>query len=81
MITRIDESISVKLVSSTPKSLFWRGRIYPITQVGLHHTFWEGKILKHVFSVVSNSTAFKLVLDTQTLQWRLEEVISEEIGY
>lgn len=77
MTTLINESVSVKLVSSTPKSLFWRGRVYPITQIGLHHTFWEGKILKHVFSVVSDSIAFKLILDTQTLNWNLEEISSE----
>lgn len=81
MITKIDERVSVKLVSSTPQSLFWRGRVYLITQIGLHHTFWEGKILKHVFSVVSDSTAFKLILNTQTLNWKLEEVNSEEMGY
>jgi hypothetical protein len=40
----------------------------------LHHTFKSGRILFHVFSVASKSLFFRLVLNTDTLFWRLEEI-------
>lgn len=80
MLTKIDEKVSVKLVSSIlhnkvyPEIMYWRGRTYKISKVGLHHFYREGRTLKHIFSVISGQTAFRLSLDTQTLQWKLEEV-------
>jgi hypothetical protein len=40
----------------------------------LHHTFRSGRTLFHVFSVASKSLFFRLVLNTDTLFWRLEEI-------
>ena len=47
---------------------------YPIVKVGLHHTFRQGRTLYHVFSVTSKTLLFRLVLNTETLNWRLEEI-------
>jgi len=55
----------------------WKGRDYRIDQLGLHHVYSQGDVLFHVFSVISGSTYFRLVLNAQTLLWRLEEVSSE----
>lgn len=61
-----------------PDVVYWNGRTYPITKVGFHHTKREGRTLYHVFSVVSTSTFFKLLLDTDTLHWKLEEIADDE---
>lgn len=76
----IDEAVSVDLLSNHLKGTFypwvvyWRGRRYTITKVGLHHTEREGRVLIHVFSVTDGTTFFKLRFDTETLRWRLVEV-------
>ena len=41
---------------------------------GLHYTFKKGDTLVHVFSVASKDTTFKLILDTKSLVWSLDEV-------
>lgn len=75
----MSESISVSLVydggskKSTPRSIIWKNRIYRISKLGLHHTYRKGDILYHVFSAVSGTLFFKLVLDTTNLHWSLEE--------
>jgi len=61
-----------------PTSVRWDGREYDITKVGLHHTFRSGRTLYHVFSVVGHTAFFRLVLNTDTLHWRLEEVSDGE---
>jgi len=86
MITKIDVPISATLIydSTTrrvmPKSIVWNGRIYKIIKVGLHHTYRTGRVLFHVFSAVSDTLFFRLVLNTETLHWRLEEIGDGESG-
>ena len=46
----------------------------PVSKVGLHHTFRKGRTLFHVFSVVSKGIYLRLILDTDTLHWELEEI-------
>jgi hypothetical protein len=80
----IREQISVKLISDHikkkvyPEKIFWRGRVYQVKQIGLHHITRIGKTLKHIFSVVTDGAFFKLSFDTETLFWTLEEINSEE---
>ncbi len=82
MAETIDEQISVNLLfnhlkqSVTPTSLYWRGRRYTITKVGLHHITREGRTLLHIFSVTDGVNFFKLQLDTETLSWKLLEIAS-----
>lgn len=57
-----------------PKWVLWEGRLYPVEKVGLHHTFRSGRTLFHVFSVAAKTLFFRLVLNTDTLAWRLEEI-------
>ena len=64
--------------TSLPVKFFWQGRTYKIKQVGYHWPARIGRKLVHIYSVVSeNNTSFKLVHDTDTLHWILEEVIDE----
>lgn len=80
MTETINESVSVNLWSShrrksaVPWLLSWRGRRYRITQVGLHHTYREGRTLIHVFTVTDGVTGFRLTFDTETLSWKLTDV-------
>lgn len=79
----INESVSVTLWSNhkthttLPYGVYWHGRRYRITTIGMHHTVWEGRRLFHIFSVSDGTTFFKLVLDTETLGWKLVEVESQ----
>lgn len=80
MIEKMDVSVSVTLIYDSgkkkiiPKWVVWNGRLYPIIKVGLHHTFRRGRVLYHVFSVASKTLFFRLVLNTENLYWRLEEI-------
>lgn len=70
----IDEDVTVGIVGSTPKYVVWKGRSYTISKIGLHHFFREGRVLYHVFSVVSDTLFLRLKLNTENLRWKLEEI-------
>lgn len=80
MIHRVSVPISVAFTSNhktgtvKPQLLIWEGRRYLVSKIGFHHTFRNGRTLYHVFSVVSDGTFFKLVLNTENLFWSLEEI-------
>ncbi len=80
MITPIDESVSVDLLSNHLKKvaypwvLHWRGVRYMMIKIGLHHTIREGRVLVHIFSVTDGISQFKLRFDTETLGWKLLEI-------
>ena len=73
MTELIDEKVKVGM-SDFPKWVKWKGRIHKIEKVGFHHQFRQGRVLYHVFSVSTKTLSMKLILDTETLNWRLEEV-------
>lgn len=81
MLQKIDEPVSVNLFFNskgakvTPTFLVWNQKRYEIKQIGLHHTYKKGRTLLHVFSVVCDECFMRLVLNTETLHWRLEEVM------
>ena len=80
VIEKISAPVSVSLAFDHtkrkvyPKWIIWEAKLYPIKKVGFHHTYWEGRTLYHVFSVASETLFFRLVLNTETLHWRLEEI-------
>lgn len=59
MIQRISEPVSVVTAfdasarATRPISLQWSHHTYPVTQVGLRHTYREGITRHHVFSVIA----------------------------
>jgi len=79
VIHKLNAPVSVKFIydhktrTAYPTEVGWERRVYPIIKIGLHHTFRTGRTLYHVFSVASKTLFFRLVLDTDTLHWRLEE--------
>lgn len=84
MVQTINTPVSVQLAFdhkrrlATPISLSWEGRDYAVLQVGLHHAFRKGRVLYHVFSVRAGELFFKLLLDTETLFWRVEQISDGE---
>jgi hypothetical protein len=57
-----------------PRWIYWDSRLHAVSKIGLHHTYRAGRTLFHVFSVASKTLFFRLVLDTDTLNWNLEEI-------
>jgi len=57
-----------------PTQIIWNSHTYSILQLGLHHTYRQGRTLYHVFSVASTNLFFRLVLDTDTLFWQLTQI-------
>ena len=57
-----------------PKWVVWNNRLYPVSKVGLHHTYREGRTLYHVFSVIAGANFLRLRLNSETLHWKLEEI-------
>lgn len=80
MIQRVSSPVSVKLFfdhkirKAFPREVLWEGRDYLIIKIGNHHTFREGRVLYHVFSVVSANLFFRLVFNTENLSWKVEEI-------
>jgi len=83
MTQQISELVSVSLAFDSkrkkvfPKWVVWKDRLYPVAKVGLHHTYKKGSTLFHVFSVTAKSLFFRLVLNTDNLHWKLEEISDE----
>lgn len=75
----ISEKISVILQDNTPLSLIWRNKTYKIDKIGLRHDFYEGKILVHVFSVLSGLLFLKIKFDTKHLNWLLMDISEDGI--
>ena len=86
MLQKFSEPVSVSLVYDHikryvyPHGINWSGKKYVIKKVGLHHAYRIGKTLYHVFSVEADTLFFRLVLDTETLHWTLEEVSDGELS-
>jgi hypothetical protein len=80
MIEKIKAPVSVSLIfnhktrSTYPSSLRWDGKTYKINKIGMHHTYRTGRTLIHVFSVESDTLFFRIVLNTESLHWSLEEI-------
>jgi len=84
MIQKISVPISVALVYNhkkrevKPVKVVWENRSYMITRIGLHHTVRQGRTLFHIFSVESKELFFRLVFNTDSLSWMVEEIADGE---
>ena len=60
---------------ATPLAFVWRGRRYPISEVGRHQMEdWEGKRV-HCYPVMTPTRqTFELCLELDSLCWRLRRV-------
>ncbi len=59
-----------------PRKLRWRNREYQITKVAYHHTVRQGRLLYHIFHVTDGTIDFRLIFNTETLHWILEDIVS-----
>lgn len=57
-----------------PKKFRWQGRDYIVSKLAYHRKTREGMIIFHTFYVSNGSMDFCLKLNTDNLQWILEEV-------
>jgi hypothetical protein len=84
MVQKVRIPVSVNLFfdhrrrAVRPVEVVFDGKAYSVLQVGLHHTYREGRTLFHVFSVASDAMFFRLVLNTDNLFWTLEEISDGE---
>ena len=80
MVEKINEKIDVITIFKSKGAeliiykIRWNGREHKITELGYHHVVKEGRFVYHYFSVCTDTLAFKLRLDTETLSWTLKEV-------
>lgn len=70
----ISERVNVTMTDSIPTSMTWKNRDYKITKIGLHHNFYEGKTLIHVFSCLSDTLFLELKFNTKNLLWNLTKI-------
>lgn len=84
MLQKINASVSVltNFQASTgktiPRAILWNKRVHKVTKIGLHHTFREGRTLYHVFSVASKTIFFRLILNTENLHWKLDQIADSD---
>jgi hypothetical protein len=60
-----------------PMYIYWKDEVYKMTKFGYHHTFKQGDVLIHIFSVLCDHTFFKLRFNSANLNWFLEELYDE----
>lgn len=83
-LQKIYEEVSVDLIFDSitkrvyPKLVVWKGKTYKVKKIGLHHTYKEGNVLYHVFSVTTDSSFLRLVLNTKNLHWALTEIYAND---
>jgi len=80
MIEKINEQISVITIYNRDKGTVlpwkvrWNGRDYTITKLGYHYRVKRGRFTHHIFTVSNATIAFKLLFDTESLYWWVQEV-------
>jgi hypothetical protein len=81
MLVKVNEVVEVIAIfrknKVLPVMLKWNNRTYKITKMDMVHQTFDGNIRMHHFSVSDHINFFKLVLDTKSLKWILEEVYHE----
>ncbi len=77
MILQLSEKIDVIAIyrgTFLPYKIRWKNRVYIISKLGYHHRTRAGNVIHHIFSVATETLAFRLNFDTENLSWTLEEV-------
>lgn len=80
MLEKINEKVDVITVYKkiggevTPYKIRWNGRDYITKKIGYHHKVRSGRTIFHIFHICSDTLAFRLRHDPDTLSWTLEEV-------
>lgn len=80
----LDEPVSVvwyynsKTKHMQPYMLSWNNQDYHLGKIDFWHKTWNGKYQIHHFSIAdkTGSAYFKLALNTNNLQWTIEEYMN-----
>lgn len=81
MSEKINEKVSILTVFNRttgrvmPYRMQWQGRTYVMTKLAYHHKARLGRLIMHVFHVSDGKNDYRLLLNTENLQWTLEEVV------
>ena len=59
---------------TTPCRMKWREQIHRISKVTYYHTERTGRNLLHIFHLTDGNLDFRVILDSETLSWTLEEI-------
>lgn len=74
VISKYDHTIQ----KTVPVKFKWNGGIYQVKKLGFYHSYKAGSQLFHVFEGVTQAFFFRLILDSQTLKWKLEKISDGE---
>lgn len=81
MFQTIGEKIEVagvyRQAQFIPKKLKWRTQILAVKQVTLLTDIKEGLVRKRMYSVMVDSTLYRIVFNRETEVWTLEELWTE----
>lgn len=81
MFTEVNEIVEVIVVFKKnvvlPSIVKWGSREYKIKKINMVHKLFEGQALIYCFSVSDDHNFFKLLFDTQSMRWKLEQVYHE----
>jgi hypothetical protein len=78
---KINEKVSIITIFNRssgkvmPYKMQWQGRDYIMTKLAYHHKARIGRLIVHIFHVSDGKNDYRLNLNTETLQWTLEEVV------
>ena len=80
MINKIKEPVKVLMVfdrnptEAKVAKIGWQNKTYEVIKLGFHHKEKRGRLLYHIYSVITDTLFFRLVLDTENLEWMVEEI-------
>ncbi|HLB60753.1 MAG TPA: hypothetical protein VJL83_04070 [Patescibacteria group bacterium] len=60
---------------TVPSVFRWNGTTYRVRQVSYYHRERRGRLIIHIFHVTDGQHDFRILCDSETLSWRLEEVV------
>ncbi len=76
--SRVHEGIDVYAAfiggKIAPRAFRWSGRTYNIEHIHQNWTGRNGNVMLYYFAVTSGGNAYKLCLNSQQMEWMLEEV-------
>lgn len=78
MLEKVNEQVDVEVdflkEKVLPRKFFWQGRVYNLKKITLIHYAWQGRVKIYYFSVSDGINFFRLVFNTDNLEWTLDEV-------
>jgi len=80
MHIRINERVKIHSLydpqngKTVPYQMIWKGQTHTISRVTYYHPERRGREILHIFHLTDDNLDFKVVLNSETLMWTLEEV-------